>query len=181
MPERSTLYFELRDALQAGGCPLCRLRQQAGDSYLHALIHEGVTDPALRQDLRDARGLCHRHAWRLAGERGSTVGMAIIYHDVVNTLTKILEESVANPGGRRSNRKALIQRLGPSAECPACKLERAALPRAAKTLLAYMGDPEIAAGYQSAGGLCLPHFQLTLAQAKEPQARTRAGLATGDI
>ncbi len=55
MAERSTLYFELREALEAGGCPLCRLRDQAGDSYLHALIYEGVTDPPLREELRNAR------------------------------------------------------------------------------------------------------------------------------
>src|SRR5512146_2799232 len=82
MPERSTLYFEIVDALKAEGCPLCRLAQGGSDSYLRALVHEGVTDPALRQELRDARGLCYRHAWRLADWRGSTVGVSIIYQDV---------------------------------------------------------------------------------------------------
>lgn len=170
MAERSALYFEMREALQAGGCPICRLGRQASDSYLNALIHEGVTDPALRQDLRDARGLCHRHAWRLAHRRGSTLGVAIVYHDVINTLARTLEEG-GGSAGRRGGRQALARSLGPSARCPACKLEEEAVPRAAKTLLAYQEDPDIAAAFVPAGGLCLPHFQLTLGLAGDAQAQ----------
>ncbi len=168
MPERSTLYFELREALQAGGCPLCRLRDQASDSYLNALIYEGVTDPPIRDELRNARGLCHRHAWRLANRRGSVLGLAIIYHDVINTLMKGLEEQAQ---ARRVSRQALIKRLSATAECPACQIERVALPRTIKTLLTYLNDDEIQAGYQSAGGLCLSHLQATLGQADEAQLR----------
>ena len=171
MAERSTLYFELREALEAGGCPLCRLRDQASDSYLHALIYEGVTDPPLREELRSARGLCHRHAWRQANRHGSVLGLAIIYHDVINTLTKTLEDQVPN---RRFNRQGLVKRLGPSAECPACRLEGIALPRTIKTLLAYLDDPDIQTGYRNAGGLCLAHLQTTLGQANDAQARTLA-------
>jgi hypothetical protein len=171
MVERSTLYFELREALAAGGCPLCRLRDQASDSYLHALIYEGVTDPPLREELRKARGLCHRHAWRQANRHGSVLGLAIIYQDVTNTLAKVLQDEVSN---RRFNRQGLAKRLGPSAECPACRLERIALPRTIKTLLSYLEDPDIQAGYTAAGGLCLPHFQAALGQANDAQARTLA-------
>ena len=92
MPDRGALYSELLDALKAGGCPICRLQRQTSDSYLHTLIYEGVTDPPLREELRNARGLCHRHGWRRAHRHGSALGLAIIYHDVVNTLTKVVEE-----------------------------------------------------------------------------------------
>jgi hypothetical protein len=172
MPERSALYFELQDVLHAGGCPVCNLGRRASDSYLHSLIYEGVTDPDLRQKLRDARGLCHRHAWRLAHERGSTLGVSIIYHDVVNTLARILEEEEAGGTRRKSNRQALLGRLGPIAECPACQLERDAIPRAAKTLLKHLDEPELEGAFQAAGGLCLPHTKVVLAQANDDQART---------
>ena len=33
---------------------------------VEACVRAGVTDPGLRQQLRDARGPCHRHAWRMA-------------------------------------------------------------------------------------------------------------------
>ena len=52
MPDRDTLYYELQDALQAGGCPLCRLGGRAGIRYLDTLNYEGVNDPGLRRALR---------------------------------------------------------------------------------------------------------------------------------
>ena len=45
MAERSVLYLEMLDALRSGRCALCHLGEQGSDSYLRALIHEGVTDP----------------------------------------------------------------------------------------------------------------------------------------
>ncbi len=97
MPEHDVLYHELLEALQAGGCAICRLARRASDSYLHALIYEGVTDVKLREALRDARGLCHRHAWRLGHQRGAVLGTAIVYRDVVNTLTGALETQGCQP------------------------------------------------------------------------------------
>ncbi len=177
MTEKDVLYFELLEAFQAGGCPLCRLGQRASDSYLDALIYEGVTDVRTRAELRDARGPCHRHAWRMAHKRGSVLGTAIIYRDVVNTLTKALEESApAAPGRLFGNRGGnLSKRLAATVLCPACRLEEAAEERTAKTLLKHLGREEIGAAYIAAGGLCLPHFQLVLGHASEEATRTLAG------
>ena len=170
------LYVELVEALQAGGCPLCRLGRRASDSYLNALIYEGVTDPGLRERLRDARGPCRRHAWRMARERGSVLGTAIIYRDIVNTLAKALETSEATgPHWARGKRASLSRLLAPSAGCPACLLEADAVQRSAKTLIKHFDSDEVAEVYVAAGGLCLPHLQATLALAGEEAARTLAG------
>lgn len=173
-PEADVLYHELLDALTAGGCALCRLGERAADSYLNALLYEGVTDPATRQVLRDARGPCYRHAWRMAHKRGAVLGTAIVYRDVINTLTKMLD---AQPPGaasflRRLGRGAgdLPRRLAASAACPACGLEADAVRRSAATLLKYTGQAQIATAYVSAGGLCLPHLQTVLAQASADAA-----------
>jgi len=91
MSEHDVLYHELLEAFQAGGCAICRLARRAGDSYLNAVIYEGVNDVKLRETLRAARGLCHRHAWRMAETRGAVLGTAIVYRDVINTLVKALE------------------------------------------------------------------------------------------
>jgi hypothetical protein len=172
MPQRSILYLEFQDALAAGGCPLCRLGRQGSDSYLKALIHEGVTDPALREELRAAHGLCYRHAWRLGRWRGSVPGTAIIYEDVINSLLRVLAEPAAATGWPRGSRKTLADRLSASAQCPACRLEHEAEARAAKTLLAHLAEPDMAASYAKAGGLCLPHFQAVLKRAREQEANT---------
>ena len=74
MSEHDVLYHEVLEALQAGGCPLCRLARRAGDSYLHALIYEGITDPGLRDELRDTLGPCFRHGWRMANQRWRGAG-----------------------------------------------------------------------------------------------------------
>jgi Family of unknown function (DUF6062) len=175
MTDKDTLYFELLEALQGGGCALCRLARKASDSYVNALLYEGVIDVPIRDELRNARGLCYRHAWRMTGKRGSVLGTAIIYRDVVNTLAMALEEATAAPGRWRGNRDSLDRRLAPTTECPACRLEADAERRAAKTLIKHLGAQEVTDAYLVSGGLCLPHFRLLLshASAKDAEAAAR--------
>jgi len=175
MAERDVLYHELLEAMQAGGCPLCRLARKSSDSYLNALIYEGVVDVKTRETLRDARGPCYRHAWRIARRRGSVLGTSIVYRDVVNTLTKALEGQ-AEASARRFGRgqPELARQLAASEDCPACTLEAESVRRYSKTLLKYLGDSEIEQAYITAGGLCLPHFQAVLSHASPGQAKTLA-------
>jgi hypothetical protein len=163
MAEKDVLYHELLEALQAEGCAVCRLARGASNSYIRALIHEGVTDVKLREALRDARGLCYRHGWRLAGQRGAVLGTAIIYQDVVNTLVRALEANAVAPGRRFGRGQPdLARALSPSTGCPACVLERDAEARTARVLLSHIDDATLAEAYKRAGGICLPHFQLAL-------------------
>ena len=177
MTEKDVLYFELLEAFQPGGCAICTLAQRASDRYLNALLYEGVTDVHTREELRDARGPCHRHAWRMAHKRGSVLGTAIIYRDVVNTLVKGLEESAPTAPRRLfgGGRGELGKRLAATAACPACRLEQAAEERVAKTLLKHLEQKEIGPAYVAAGGLCLPHFQLVLGHASADATSTLAG------
>ena len=165
MAEKDVLYHELIEALQAEGCAVCRLARSASDSYIHALIYEGVTDVKLREVLRDARGLCYKHGWRLAAQRGAVLGTAIIYQDVINTLVRALEANAGAPTrlfGR--GQPDLSHALSPSTGCPACVLERDAEARTVRVLLSHMNDADLAEAYKQAGGICLPHFQLALGQ-----------------
>jgi len=181
MVEKDTLYFELLEALQAKGCAICRLGRKAGDSYLNALLYEGVIDVPIRDELRNARGPCYRHAWQMAGKRGSVLGTALIYRDVVNTLVKALQEEAAAPRRWRAAREALARRLAPTVGCPACALEQDAEHRSAKTLLKHLNSAEVAAAYSAAGGLCLPHFQVVLSHAGDEAARTLAQWQEGAL
>ena len=111
---KDVLYHELLDVLTAEGCAICRLARKASDRYINALLYEGVVDVDLRQKLRDARGPCYVHAWRMAGRRGAVLGTAIVYRDVINTLAKELEapEKRSLLGGKGPlGRGALAQRL----------------------------------------------------------------------
>ena len=175
MAESDVLYHELIEAIQAGGCPLCRLGRRAADSYLHAVIYEGVTDPALRQQLRDARGPCFLHAWRQARQRGAVLGTAILYRDFVNTLTKALEASAEAPRRLFGKPAEADAGLAATAECPACTLEVDAAHRTAKTLLKHLGKAELEQAYIDAGGLCMPHLRLALSLAGSGAAKTLSG------
>jgi hypothetical protein len=181
MADKDALYFELLEAFHAGGCALCRLGLKASNSYLNALLYEGVVDVPIRDELRSARGPCYRHAWQMAGKRGSVLGTALIYRDVVNTLAKVLHEETAAPRSWRGHRRALAARLAPTTGCPACTMEQDAQHRAAKTLLKHLHSAEIASAYAAAGGLCLPHFQIVLAHAGEEAARVLAQWQEGAL
>jgi hypothetical protein len=175
MADQDVFYHELVEAMEAGGCPMCRLARKASDSYLNALIYEGVIDVGVRDKLRNARGLCYRHAWRIARRRGSVLGVSIIYSDVVNTLVKALEAQADAPTRLFSRgHPDLARGLAAEEECPACVLEHDANRRHAKTLLRHLDSEEIATGYVATGGLCLPHFQLVLSHASAGQTKTLA-------
>ena len=171
MADQDTLYFELRDALQADGCSLCRLGRRAATRYIDTLNYEGVNDPGLRSALRNAHGLCHRHAWQWTQMRGSPLGVAIVYQNLVKDLIVDLEspESVAARG--RSNRRQTATRLAATGGCPACRAEDEAVERYGSTLLIHLDRPELADAYAQAGGLCLPHLCTVLAQADDAQGR----------
>ncbi len=178
MADKDVLYHEVLEALQAGGCALCRLAYRASDSYLNALLHEGVTDVKLREELRAARGVCHRHATQLTAKRGAVLGTAIVYRDVINTLTKILDaEQEPAPGllGVLGRRSAQARGLDATGDCPACLLERDSEQRTAKILLRHVNDPAIGAAYVEAGGLCLPHLRIVLDHAGQAAARRVIG------
>ncbi len=178
MTEADPLYSELLDALQAGGCPLCRLGRRAVGRYLETLNYEGVNDPGLRRALQEAQGLCHRHAWQWTRLRGSPLGVAIVYRHLLKDLTATLEKQPQTRiSPRRRRRNASIE-LAPTGACPACTAENEAITRYGRTLLARLAHPDLAAAYDAAGGLCLPHLRHLLALADETQARILLGWQT---
>lgn len=176
MADKDVLYHELLEALHAGGCVLCRQARRASNSYLHALIYEGITDVKLRTALRSSRGLCHRHAWRLAEQRGAILGTAIIYRDVINTLVNSLEaRTAASPRWFDRRRSEPGRGLAPTTDCPACELEKDSEQRTARILLRHLEDAPVAEAYDMAGGLCLPHFTFTLSHAGTAATDTLVG------
>lgn len=172
MADQDTLYYELMDALQAGGCPLCRLGSQAATRYIDTLNYEGVNDPGLRRRLRDAHGLCHRHAWAWTRLRGGPLGVAIVYRNLVKDLIETLEGSDRIVARGRGGRRERGARLAPTGRCPACHAEEEAVERYGLTLLAHSAEPGFADAFIRAGGLCLPHLRTTLAHATDAQTQT---------
>lgn len=172
MAGEDPLFFELLDALRAGGCPLCRLGRRAAARYLDTLNYEGVNDPGLRQALQKAQGLCHRHAWQWTRMRGSPLGVAIVYRHLLKDLATALENETQAGIKLRRGRRPPIAALEPTGTCPACAVETEAVERYGRTLLARLNHPDLFPAYDAAGGLCLTHLRAVLTLADEDQART---------
>jgi hypothetical protein len=81
---------QLLEALEQTACPVCTLRQRGEDAFFFTLLWEGVNDAFLRQTIRESLGFCrhHTHKLRLAVDQpwAGTLGVAILYQDLVNTL-----------------------------------------------------------------------------------------------
>lgn len=172
MSDQDTLYYELMDALVAGGCPLCHLGRRAASRYIDTLNYEGVNDPGLRRALRDAHGLCHRHAWEWTRLRGSPLGVAIVYRSLLKDVVEVVQEHAEGRRAVRGGRRSAATQLAPAGRCPACRAEDEAVERYGRTLLTWLDRQELATAYTSAGGLCLPHLSAILALADDAQART---------
>src|SRR5215210_7681192 len=91
MNSKHSTYFELRDAIDAPGCVVCRLAARSVRRYLEILSFESVNDYGLRGQLRRSRGFCNLHAWQLLDTVRDPFGAGIIYRDVLNECRRLLE------------------------------------------------------------------------------------------
>lgn len=175
-------YFDLRDALSATGCAVCRLKARAIDRYLDGLLWESVNDYGVRHEIRRAQGFCHEHAWGLV-RHGASVGAAILMRDVLQSVLTALTKARlhASPAmglhralcslGRRQQlapTAELMARVTPSAKCPACAQGEEMECIYLDTLLdQLLGEDGLLAAYEASDGLCLPHFRQAIARVQE--------------
>ncbi|MER3544182.1 MAG: hypothetical protein C4311_06135 [Chloroflexota bacterium] len=180
MPSKHIAYYNLREALARSAasaqqpCPLCDLATKAVASYLDSLLYESVNDPGLRQDIREARGLCNEHAWQLQTLSGGALSIALIYRDVLETVLQLIRQ-----GKYRRSQPFLLQRLPgalggeqplagtadlvavlvPQRACPACRHQHAAEDVYLSTLIEALDDEDMCSAFRASSGLCLPHFR----------------------
>lgn len=165
-------YFDLLEACAQPGCPVCRLVQQSVRRYLDSVLYESVNDPGVREGLRQARGYCYEHAWWMSTNCGQSLGVAILQRDVVEMT---LEQTTVAPLGRNARQRArrLLQRLRPTAECPACAHRCTTEDHVLHALLQYSGDADLVAALAGSAGLCLPHFRRALELTTDAAALNR--------
>ena len=56
---KHSIYYELRDALAGGDCPICQLALRVVERFLDYLIYENVNDPGIRENIRTDGDLIH--------------------------------------------------------------------------------------------------------------------------
>jgi len=168
--------YKLLEACDQPGCPLCRLEQQSVRRYLENQFYENVNSPQWRDRLRASHGFCHEHAWLAVDQRlGDALGLSIIYHDLLDSLRKQLDDQRQTtthtrkislpqklPEAVRQKIENAISALTPRKHCPVCE-ERDETTRAA--LMVFLKELETAPmqqALQASDGLCLPHLRMAL-------------------
>src|ERR1700694_2881225 len=145
---RDSTAFEVREALDQAGCPVCRLAVRSVDRWLASLAYDQINDVALRTQLRAARGFCNAHAHRWQREVHSVLGTAILFQDL---LTASLREDNGDRGPRWGTRGRANR------ECLACRTQKKAEERYLAALLATAAaEPQALAASE---GVCVRHMR----------------------
>jgi Family of unknown function (DUF6062) len=166
-PAKFISFYKLLDAMKAPGCPICRRLVEENRRSIEGFLYESVNDPALRDEIRKDRGFCHRHSWQLA-RFGNALGSAILFRDVLNTSSQLLDD--IRPG-------SFLRKSPPiratSEVCLFCRLEHHFHTTLVSELVAHISDSELKAGWQGAAMLCVPHLQEVCAALRDTDARTQ--------
>jgi hypothetical protein len=163
---------ELKRALAAPGCPLCRVGEEAVHRYLRFVLHEGVNDLATRSRLAEAWGFCRRHAWHFLRLEWATMRDGLGTANIVEALLTTLKEALhsylsAGPGSGRKRAERLkveqfVRALTPTSECPACRIQADHDDYSLSVLLSVSADEEWRERVERSDGLCLPHLRQAL-------------------
>lgn len=169
----SSRAYDLIQACQKSGCPICRLEQHAVERYIDNLFYESVNDIQLREKLRASMGFCREHAWLAVDKRlGNALGFAIIYQDVINNTLRQLESNVTPPVTRHWSAllkqipeqvSGTVQRvlyaLTPQKHCVVCLQRDKALHNIILSFIESLNEPEVINALKASDGLCLPHLK----------------------
>jgi len=176
------MVYDVIEACEKEGCPLCRVAERWGGRFMAAILYEEVTDPHTRGRLKQSFGFCRDHAWQAADVGGTLLGMSIIYRGLLGQIDKALGQ--ASPGPQRRWWQKLNAPAGAATAappglaaadpCPACvylaDMEDAALVALTDAL---PGNERLRAGLtRPDGGLCLPHLRRGLSLAHNGEAFT---------
>jgi hypothetical protein len=179
-PSKFVSYFELRDAFNGEGCPVCRLLLKWTRRSLDSLFHEYVNDPGVRQRLRASQGFCNWHAWMATTIDNSPSGIAIIYEHLLKDQIEVLQGLMGLVGPRSwwtrlkakwpwgQDRSPISGQRHQKAACTACeRIDLFFEQNLIDTLVGHMAEPEFADGFRRSSGLCLPHLYQAVARRQD--------------
>jgi len=178
----SSTAYDLLQACQKPGCPVCRVEQGAVERYISNLFYESVNDIQIRERLRASLGFCREHA-RLAVDKnlGNALGFAIIYQDVINNTLKQLGSDIVPPTTRRWSTvlkripeqvsetvQRVLYALTPQKHCIACQQRERTLHLIIASLMESLHEPEMRVALQTSDGLCILHLKKTFEAVNDP-------------
>jgi Family of unknown function (DUF6062) len=164
------------EALQTPGCALCHMGQRKSLRYVETLLNEAVIDVDQRDTWREARGLCHWHAWMATETPHSAGSVAILYADVLHHDREHLAAltAAAPATWRWRSQRSLAQRLQgwlrawrQQRACPVCHLWREQEQLYLHVLLDDWQEPELAQAFAASSGLCWRHTLLLVEHGRQ--------------
>jgi len=168
-------YFDLWDAFEKPGCPICTLGERGSFRYLDSLLYERVNDVGTRVNLRKSLGFCNWHAWKSSEVPNCPLGLGIIYDDLLERIQERLAKIQHSFPVRISFIRRLLGKgrtknsnpfLRPSHSCPACQSVRFFEEMYLKILLDYIAEEDFERQFSGSSGICFP--RLTIAIEKYP-------------
>ncbi len=132
-------------ALDAAGCPVCRLTPEAGHHFLVHVLREGKAHEEVYKRLREAGGFCEDHTRILRSLGAERIGDR---RSLARLYGWLLDDLPSDPTARRA--------------CPACEAaadyEQASLAALRDLLHPVAGDVELRKQFEDGKGLCRDHF-----------------------
>ncbi len=158
----SSRAFDLYQAFEQPGCPVCRLLEESVHAFIEGMMYEYVNEPSTHFAVRDARGFCTTHAWHILEQiNASAFGIALLYEGLVRNLLEDMGQM--KPDGGRRQVMQVAQVLAPKGPCPICTHRDTAEAHLLRNLLEYIADDDFAARFGASAGLCLEHLRQALA------------------
>ncbi len=152
-------------------CPFCNLESKASFKYLDSLLYERVNDGGMRKKIREAKGFCREHARELK-ELGGSLGLAIIYDELLGRLLTLLESMKSGYPPRIYERMlSELASWNSHEDCPACRFVRQSTERYIDTFVYFLDDEQMRNAFEDSAGLCIPHFEMVLLRTAEAEKR----------
>lgn len=163
---------EVIEALGQTGCGFCRLGLRSVTRYLDILGYENVNDVPVRETIREALGLCNRHAWQFLQETREVLGVAIIARDLLRTLQQRTPER-----GEEADLASRLQGLTRRGRCVACVDLATSTDDCVDLLLKGWNETRLRDAFAASEGLCWTHLVVTLAAARSSEQRSQIAAA----
>jgi hypothetical protein len=169
MPLSSRAY-ELMQAFDQPGCPVCRLTAESVHNYLGSLMYEYVNEPPTHMAVRAARGFCPSHAWHIQEQiNASALGIAVLYEGLVRNLLKDMGQITPTSGRRQIAQAAgALEASGP---CPACTHRGIVEEHVIRNLLEGLANADFASALRHSSGICLHHLRQALGSGGQTAAK----------
>lgn len=141
---KDIVYHSLKDSMEGSVCPICTQTEHTVLGAMKSVLYESMTDPKIRNDIKDARGFCRFHA-EMFLQAGDPLSHAMVYGDV---LRSALHDIVDGDYTRYENRK----------DCWFCDMAKATESSYVGAFWDALHEEDFLAQYEQGGLLCMTHL-----------------------